>query len=151
MKLSDRIKQKQFVSVQQESILSVMVTGSWIVGEMAAVLVPKGVTPAQYNALRILRGAHPDRMTCGEIGSRLLDRTPDVTRLITRLMKLGYVDRQRADRDRRIVEVWITDAGLKLLASLDSIVEERQADLTKGLTEDEHRQLAALLEKLRTD
>lgn len=150
MKLSDRIKQARFASPQQESMLSVIVTGSWIIGEMASAMTPHGLTPAQYNALRILRGAHPELLTCGEIGSRLLDRTPDVTRMVTRLMKMGLVDRARADRDRRIVEVWITQKGLDLLKNVDPGVDETQDRLMGGLSADEHTQLITLLEKMRT-
>ncbi len=132
-------------------MLSVIVTGSWILGELASAMTPHGLTPAQYNALRILRGAHPQLLTCGEIGSRLLDRTPDVTRMVTRLMKLGLVDRARADRDRRIVEVWITPKGLEVLAEIDPVVQKKQGQLMNNLSSIELKQLTELLEKLRID
>jgi len=150
MKLADRIKQREFASIQQEALLSVIVTASWIQGEMAAAMSQFGVTPAQYNLLRILRGSHPEKLTCGEIGVRLLDRTPDVTRLINRLMKAGLVDRERAEHDRRVVEVWVTARGLELLAKMDPIAGELEIELMQGLSPDELQSLVGLLERLRT-
>ena len=150
MKLAERIKQREFTSVQQEALLSIIVTGSWILGELASAMSKFGVTPAQYNCLRILRGAAPEKLTCGEIGARLLDRTPDVTRMITRLMKAGLVDRERAEHDRRVVEVWVTPKGIELLKEMDPMVDAIQIELMKSLSDDELRELTGLLERLRT-
>lgn len=151
MTLADLIQQTEFESPALESLLNVMVTASWLNGEMAGTLTDHGITQAQYNVLRILRGKHPDCYTCSDIGSRLLDRTPDVTRLLVRLEQRGLISRERADYDRRVVEVTITDAGLALLAELDAPMREAVARMGRHLSPAEHRQLCDLLEKLRTD
>ena len=151
MTLADLIQQTQFASPAQESVLNVVATASWLSGEMAAALAPHGVTQAQYNVLRILRGQHPDCYTCSDVGSRLLDRTPDVTRLLVRLEQRGLLQRQRAEHDRRVVEVTITAEGLALLEKLDAPVRETVDRLGRHLTADEHRTLSALLELMRTD
>ena len=151
MTLSDLIQQTEFESPALETLLNVVVTASWINGEMAAALAPHGITQAQYNVLRILRGQHPECYTCSDVGSRLLDRTPDVTRLLVRLEQRGLLHRQRADYDRRVVEVTISDEGLALLAELDAPVSEATRCIGRHLSADEHRTLANLLEKLRTD
>lgn len=132
-------------------MLNVMVTNSWIFGELAATMAPYGVTPAQYNVLRILRGSHPKKLTCSALGRRLLDRMPDVTRLLNRLERAGLVHRQRARHDRRVVEVGITEQGRVLLDRMrdDMIATEKR--LMMYLSVNEQRQLSQLLERVRTD
>ena len=110
MKLSDLIKQEQFESPDQEALLNVLVTSSWILTALAATMAPYGVTPAQYNVLRILRGSHPQRLTCSALGQRLLDRTPDVTRLLNRLERHGLIHRVE-DQARAIQEPRPGDAA----------------------------------------
>lgn len=151
MTLAELIQQSEFESPALESLLNVVVTASWMNGEMNAALSPHGITQAQYNVLRILRGQHPKCYTCSDIGSRLLDRTPDVTRLLVRLEQRGLIERERAEYDRRVVEVTISEAGLALLAELDAPVREATRRIGRHLSDDEHRQLSALLERLRTD
>jgi DNA-binding MarR family transcriptional regulator len=147
--LSDRLKQPRFVSAAQEAMLGVMVTNSWFMGELTAAMAPFGITPSQYNVLRILRGSHPEELSCSEVGVRLIDRTPDVTRLLGRLEKSGLVTRERASHDRRVVEVRITEKCLELLGSMDDSVDQITARLTDNLTTDEHAHLSRLLDKLR--
>ncbi len=151
MTLADLIQQPHFASPAQEAVLNVTATESWVGGELAAALAPHGVTPAQYNVLRILRGSHPEPRTCSEIGGRLVDRTPDVTRLLDRLERMGLVYRRRAAHDRRVVEVGVTDAGTALLDALDAPVTATIDRLARHLTADEQRTLSHLLEKMRTD
>jgi DNA-binding MarR family transcriptional regulator len=149
--LSDLIRQPRFASPNQEAVLNVFATASWISGEIADALSPHGVTQAQYNVLRILRGRHPEQYTCSDIADRLLDRTPDVTRLLVRLEGRGLVSRRRATHDRRVVEVQITDAGLEVLAHLDAPVDGVIDRVTRQLDDDELAALSGLLEKLRVD
>lgn len=151
MKLSELIKQEHFTSPAQEAVLNVVVTSSWLLSEMASTTAPYQITPAQYNVLRILRGSHPEKLTCSAVGERLLDRTPDVTRLLNRLERSGLVHRARAEHDRRVVEVCITEAGLQLLARMQADVEDTLHRMMHHLSADELRQLSDLLERLRTD
>lgn len=151
MTLEELIQQTQFASPGHKAILNVFATDSWAEGEMASSLNPHGITSAQYNVLRVLRGRHPESYTCSQVADRLLDRTPDVTRLLVRLETAGLLTRQRADYDRRVVEVAITEAGLELLDALDAPVEQTMKRLTRHLTAPELETLSALLEKLRTD
>ncbi len=151
MKLADLIHQDRFASSGQEAMLNIMVTGSWLTSELTAAMAPFGITPAQYNVLRILRGSHPEAMTCSSIGVRLLDRTPDVTRLLNRLERNDLIHRARAARDRRIVEVGITEKGLALLERMDDVVEGTVERLMRHLSPEEHEHLSRLLERLRTD
>ena len=151
MTLADLIQQDRFVSPAHEALLNVLATSSWISSEMAAALAPHGVTQAQYNVLRILRGRHPACYACSEIGERLLDRTPDVTRLLVRLEARGLVKRERAEHDRRVVEVEITPEGLDVLGRLDEPVQQAIERIGSHLPEADLDRLSALLEALRTD
>ena len=151
MKLSDLIKQERFRSTSQEAMLNVLVTSSWILGELAATMTPYGITPVQYNVLRILRGSHPERLTCSALGQRLLDRTPDVTRLLNRLARRNLIARARAEHDRRVVEVGITDEGLALLDRMHDDIAAVEHRLMHHLTADDHRHLIGLLERIRAD
>ncbi len=151
MTLSDLIQQTRFESPAQEAVLNILATESWIAARMAEALGAYSVTPAQYNVLRILRGAGDAPMTCSQIGDRLLDRTPDVTRLLARLERAGLVTRTRAERDRRAVEVALTDAGRTVLAALDGPARAAVDGLTRHVSADDLAMLSRLLEALRTD
>ena len=151
MHLAELIRQSRFASPAQEAVLNVIATESWLTGAIADALSPYGITPTQYNVLRILRGGHPQPYTCSMIAERLLDRTPDVTRLLCRLEREDFITRCRGEQDRRVVEVSITEKGLALLDRLDAPVQVLMEHVTHHLSDDELRALSGLLEKLRAD
>ena len=107
---------------------------------MDELLKPSGLSSTQYNVLRILRGAGPDGLTCGEIAERMLTRDPDVTRLLDRIESRGFISRWRDENDRRVVRTSITTAALDLLNELDPSVNDLH-----------HRQLGHLGEKQLKD
>jgi DNA-binding MarR family transcriptional regulator len=87
-------------------------------------LKSNGLTGAQYNVLRILRGAEPDGLACSSISERMISHDPDMTRLLDRMEKRNLITRQRQTDDRRVVKTRITNVGLELLKKLDSPVGE---------------------------
>jgi DNA-binding MarR family transcriptional regulator len=105
----------------------------------------------QYNVLRILRGSHPTGLPSGEIATRMVTRDPDVTRLVDRLERRGLVARARGTRDRRVVEVRITDKGLDLLRGLDSHVARFPKSMLGHLGPKKLEQLGVLLEYVIAD
>lgn len=116
--------------VEQDAYLELQRTADALARGVADVLKPAGLTPAQFNVLRILRGVGVAGATCCEVGSRMITRDPDVTRLVDRLEKRGLVARARDSADRRVVLQRITPEGLRLLAGLDDrIVETHRAQL----------------------
>lgn len=117
---------------------------------MAQLLKVEDLSPAQYNVLRILRGA-PEGLTCGEIGNRLVTRDPDITRLLDRLEKRGLIARQRGGEDRRVVLTRIEQDGLELLARLDEPVRALHRGLLGHLGAERLRTLAELLEACRSE
>src|SRR4051794_4733002 len=153
--LDQEIRQrKPFVSLEEEGFLGLQRTASLLLQAPGRELKGHELTPAQYNALRILRGAEPDAaasggLTCSEIGERLVSPGPDVTRLLDRLEQRGLVARQRDAGDRRIVRARITAAGLALLAGLDGPVGETLGHLLGGLGEGRLRSFVALLAAAR--
>ena len=101
-KLQQEIQQSQpFASLEEEAMLNLARTADRLQSSVRQMLKPFGLTPNQYNALRILRGAGPGGLTCSELGKRLISEDPDITRLLDRLAKLTLVHRRRNQQDRR--------------------------------------------------
>jgi DNA-binding MarR family transcriptional regulator len=115
----------------------------------AQVLKTEDLSATQYNVLRILRGS-PEGLPCGEIGSRMITRDPDITRLLDRLEKRELISRCRETKDRRMVMARITPEGLKLLARLDAPVEESHRKQLGHLGRERLRALAELLQACRS-
>ncbi|SRR5690554_3528714 len=147
-KLQSAIKQKRpFGSLEQEVSLTLTRLASELNAAQADLLRGAGVTWTQYNALRILRGAEGEPLSCGDIGERMISRDSDVTRLLDRLEKQGLVHRARGERDRRVVKTRITDKGLALLAELDQPVAEMHTRQLGHLGTAKLRTLLSLLEE----
>ena len=108
-----------FESVAMEVHLNLMRTHGLLTRAQSALLKEHQLTLALYNIMRILRGAGRDGLPCTEIGRRMITREPDVTRMIDRLVKRGYVSRQHSEEDRRVVIQTLTPAGRKMLSTLD--------------------------------
>src|SRR5579884_3294881 len=120
MALKQEIKQtKPFRSLEQEAQLNIERTAAVLGHAFAEALKPYGITPTQYNALRILRGAGADGLCRNDVRERLVAQVPDVTRLLDRLEDSGLIARERSTDDRRLVTTRITAKGLSLLRALD--------------------------------
>jgi DNA-binding MarR family transcriptional regulator len=106
------------------------------------------LTVNQYNVLRILRGAHPESRTCGEIAERMIERDPDITRLLDRLSKQGLADRTRDEKDRRVVRTGITTKGLAVLDRLDVAASSQSTTLLDQLGDERLEHLRATLNRV---
>jgi DNA-binding MarR family transcriptional regulator len=104
--------------------LSLLRTADLLARGAEEAIKPSGLSATQYNVLRILRGAGPEGLCCGEVAERMLTHDPDITRLLDRLEKRGLVRRARESEDRRVITVRITQEGLRILAKLDEPIEE---------------------------
>ena len=129
--------------------MSLQRTADQLEGRLSDMLKPHGLSPTQYNALRILRGAGDGGRACSEIAERMVNRDPDITRLVDRLERRGLVARSREKRDRRVIITRITLAGLDLLRGLDRPIEEFNRKLLGNLGEPQLRTLIKLLEAAR--
>lgn len=149
--LREEIRQKKpFRSASQEATLGLLRTADIVRRHFTRVLEPAGITQQQYNVLRILRGAGEEGLPTLSIIDRLLERTPGITRLIDRLEKKGWVERQRDGADRRQVVCRINDAGLELLAELDPVMDRADDESMAILEVSEQRTLIELLDKVRS-
>jgi len=132
-----------------EAFLELLRTADVLVQGLAATLKPYGLSLNQYNVLRILRGAGPGGLPCGQIAERMLTRDPDMTRLLDRLEGRGLVGRCRGQDDRRVVLTRITGQGMKVLADLDEPVRKRHEEQLGHLSAAKLRTLIELLEAAR--
>ncbi len=145
-KLKAEISQSRpFAGLEEEAFLNLQRTSALLAQDLGRLFKSKGLTTTQYNALRILRGAHPDALTCSTVGERMVTPVPDTTRLLDRLASRNLVVRDRDSKDRRIVNVKINDAGLEVLAELD---DPLRAWLDERLGHFEPQELKGFIEML---
>ncbi len=148
-KLQQELKKKRpFESPQQEAGLNLLRTNDQFQIRFARLFRDHGLTPSQYNVLRILRG-EGQPLPILEIANRTVTVVPGITGLIDRLEQAGFVRRERCERDRRVIYVALTDKGSQTLAQLDEPVLALHETLMGHLSADELRELNRLLEKVR--
>jgi len=149
-KLGDEIgKTGPFASLEEEVMLSLLRTADRLMRTSENALRPAGLTPTQYNVLRILRGMSPQGLACQEIARRMITRDADLTRLLDRLETRGFIHRQRQTDDRRVVQITITPAGSALLAELDGMVNDLNKKLLGHLDAQKLNQLLELVDQVR--
>lgn len=131
--LQDELQQSRpFRSRREELFLALLRTAAVVRRPVAKVVEDHGLSLAQYNVLRILRGAGAEGLRCGDVGARMIQREPDITRLLDRLERRGLTTRTRATDDRRVVHVTISSAGLEVLGRLDGpILEAHRAQFAR--------------------
>src|SRR5271169_88939 len=142
--LSRRLKQAHFNSPQQEAFLSLVVAASTLNDLIDEICERHGLTRPQYNVLRILRGVLPQGHPRCEIAQRMVERAPDVTRLVDRLQTQGLVRRSRSGHDQRQAITRITPKGLKLLETIQPDLDEQTAILLANLGDKECHELSRL-------
>lgn len=142
--LSRRLKQAEFASPRQEGLLAVMVAAATLNERMDRVCAEHKITTAQYNVLRILRGVYPEGHARCEIACRMIDRAPDITRLLDRLEARRLVRRTRGTEDHRQTVTYITAKGLKLLDAMRPRVEEEATHTLGRLSDEDCRELSRL-------
>lgn len=149
-RLQREIRQtRPFRSVYHEAFLSVLKTADVFRRAVSELLQPLGVTPQQYNVLRILRGAEPDGLPTLDIAKRLIEETPGVTRLLDRLEQKRLIRRARSRTDRRQVLCRISPAGLRLLEQTDAVITDPEQRLAAVWNSAQARSLIGLLDRAR--
>ncbi len=140
---------KPFRSPTHEAGIGLIRTADLIQRNYSRFVAPHGLTIQQYNVLRILRGAGEAGLPTLEIGERMIEQTPGITRLLDRLEGKEMVRRERSAQDRRQVFCWITPSGLNLLASIDEPIDRAGSEAFAEFSEAEVRDLILQLERLR--
>lgn len=147
--LGAAIKQtRPFGGLEHLVFLAIQRAAADLTQQAGDLLRPFGVSGAQYNVLRILRGASGEGLACGEIADRLVARDPDMTRLLDRMQKQGLVTRSRAKDDRRVVTTRITAEGLRIVGELDEPMAALHRRQLGHLGQTRLRDLASLLDEV---
>ena len=147
MEISKAIK-STFKSNQQKAIVNIRYTSNWMSNQQNAYMSKFDLSLAQFNILRILRGAN-ERLMVNTVKDRMIEKSPNTTRLMDKLIEKGYMERERCEIDRRVVYVKITQVGMDLLAQIDKDIEVAHL-YTSKLTDDEAETLSNLLDKIRS-
>jgi DNA-binding MarR family transcriptional regulator len=149
--LAAALKQtRPFVSLEQEVYLSHLRTTSELSHAVDQFFRPFGITSSQYNVLRILRGAGADGLCRNEISERMVTATPDMSRLLDRMEKAGWVTRERAEDDRRQVSTYITKSGMELLAKLETPTNDFVMRLFAGAAVSDLKIVLKVNDRIRT-
>lgn len=149
-RLQDEIRQtRPFAHPAEEAFLNLQRTADWLMRGVAETLRAAGLTHPQYNVLRILAGAGPDGMPCGDLASRMITRDPDITRLLDRMENRELVTRSRDKEDRRVVRAFLTSSGAAALRALEKPVRDAIRLPLAPLGNAKLEQLTGLLEEIR--
>jgi len=134
-----------FKSNKVKALINIKYTSNWLNSKENDFFKPYGISPQQYNILRILRGAK-ERVKVQVVKDRMIERAPNATRLMDKLCDKKLIERERCEHDRRVVYVKITNQGLELLKMID---ENKNLSFLEKLTEEEAITLSNLLDKIR--
>ena len=134
-----------FANNRIKAMLNILYTAGWISNKQNEFFKPYGISPQQYNILRILKGAD-EPLNVQVIKERMIERSPNATRLMDKLCAKNYIERLACDHDRRVVKIAITEKGKELL---NAIPKNFNKDILKNLREEEAEKLSELLDKMR--
>ena len=149
MGISEDLKQRTFISETSKSVVNIIFTGNWMMQKMHELLKPFGLTPQQYNVLRILRGQQNNPMTVLAITERMLDKTSNASRLVDKLLEKKFVLRKECPHDRRAVDIIILPAGLTILSEIDQVQKAWEMNF-QSINPDKMSQLNDLLDEFRS-
>ena len=143
----------QYMSQQitRNTVISVLTSGYQVNDELSSLFKVYGISLPQFNVLRILRGQNGTAANLSTIQERMIHKMSNTTRLIDKLIDKGYVNRFVCEKNRRKIELFITDQGLKLLKSLDPITDNKEKGLLKNLSIKEKEELIRILSKIKTE
>ena len=135
----------KFVSNKVKALINIKYTSNWLNSKENEFFKPFGISPQQYNILRILRGAK-SKIKVQIVKDRMIERAPNATRLMDKLCDKDLIERERCEHDRRVVYVKITKHGLQLLSTID---DDKNLTFLENLTDEEANTLSNLLDKMR--
>ena len=149
MKLEEAIHQKEFQSEAHKAMINLLFTAGYLSGILSNIISRHGITRQQYNMLRILRGQHPGGTSINLIRDRMVERMPDCSRMVDRLLAKGLITKCSSQHDRRAANISITEEGLNLLAAIDPAVQATE-NMFESFAPGEIKQLNDLLDKMRS-
>jgi DNA-binding MarR family transcriptional regulator len=147
--LEDILKTSKTLPLSRKTIINVFLSNTYFKDEMLSVLKPFDLSLEQFNVLRILRGQNEKPLNLQDIQDRMVNKMSNTTRLIDKLLLKGFVERNTCAKNRRKIEIFITQEGLKTLSVLDPIIDDIEQQMTSNLSQTELEQLNNLLTKLK--
>jgi DNA-binding MarR family transcriptional regulator len=148
MRIDDEIQSSKFEDNYHKAVININYTYGWLNNILRCQFERYNLTPQQFNVLRILRGQFPKPATVNLLKERMVDKMSDASRIVDRLVQKGLVSRCTNTRDRRAVDIRISDKGMEILEKMDT--EFKTKDFLKGrMSDEEAGQLSDLLDKLR--
>ncbi len=148
MGIEDRIKTSRFQDDWHKATINVLFTNNWLTNLLEERASRMSITLQQFNVLRILRGQYPKPASNATIRERMINSTPDISRLVERIVTKGLVTRTKNKTDKRAVDLLITEKGLQLLEELEADMN-LSTILSENLTTQEAQLLSDLLDKMR--
>lgn len=148
MKIEEEIKQSKFANEYQKLMINLLFTGNWVYYHNKKFLKPYGISPEQYNVLRILRGQKPKPASINLLNERMLDKMSNVSRLVEKLRAKELITRTESSDDRRQVDIVITKKGLNVLAEIDQKMKDLEG-MFRSMSESKAQQLNELLDEVR--
>ncbi|MFC0517741.1 MarR family winged helix-turn-helix transcriptional regulator [Mucilaginibacter angelicae] len=148
MRIEDEIQSTNFEDNYHKAVINVAYTQGWLANYFRCHFDKHNITQQQFNILRILRGQYPKPATINLLKERMIDKMSDASRIVDRLVQKGLVSRCTNNKDRRAVDIRISDEGLATLSKMDAEFKTKEV-LSNNLTEDEAATLSDLLDKMR--
>lgn len=145
--IDSEIKSK-LINDKHRFVTNLVFTANWVQNAFSDELKPFGISPQQYNILRILKGAG-DWLVMAEVKDGLLEKAPNATRLANKLLQKELIERKRSEEDRRVVYIRISEMGMQLMEEVnqhDSIVQKA---LNKHITDEEAKLVSDILDRFR--
>ncbi len=149
MRIQEEIKQSKFKTSHEKAIVNLMYTSNWFRDLQNQNFSPFDIKPQHYNILRIVRGRRPDPISAGEIKEVMLDKSPDLTRLIDKLVAMKLIDRRLCPENRRKMDITITQKGLDLVDEVAKASKGMMKEWKSRLSDEEAETLSDLLDKVR--
>ncbi|XZF14756.1 MarR family winged helix-turn-helix transcriptional regulator [Chitinophagaceae bacterium MMS25-I14] len=150
MKIEDVLKTNKFANERHKAILNMMYTAYWIKSNFSKTLKDYGLTEEQFNVMRILKGKYPERMCVRDIGSRMIERSSNVPRIIDRLVAKKLAERMPSTEDKRETLTQLTEKGITLLEEASKLVRKLQDEFI-DLTEEDAVLINTILDNMRKD
>ena len=148
MRIDEEIQSSKFEDNYHKAVINIAYTDGWLKGAFRCRFEKHNLTQQQFNILRILRGQYPKPATINMLKERMIDKMSDASRIVDRLVQKELVSRCTNNKDRRAVDIRISQTGMEILAKMDSEFKTIEI-LSKNLTAEEAGQLSDLLDKLR--
>ena len=148
MSIEKDIQQSRFANSRHKALINILYTYGWTLEKIKKILATHDITHQQFNILRILRGSFPKPLSTLQIRERMLDKMSDTSRIVDRLILKGLAQKTTSAKDKRLVDVIITEKGQQILREIDE-GPDIVLEVMNNVSEEEMESLSHLLDKVR--